>query len=1107
MARENSKVPRWQNDLLPHVVDRLAKDKPDAIYGLWPVSPPVPGNGFRSITYAQLANIVNGLAWWLSKNIGSRQEDDEIEVLTYIGPNDVRLTALVLAAVKTGYVIFLPSPRNSPEAHRSLLGDLKSKVLITPDPAPPSAVTVMEAVRSAPLRHLTIPSLEQQLEKTSPVYVFDKKFHSARWKPLFIVHTSGSTGIPKPKIWTHETAARQINMVSAAVPEGTFSIDHFGHGKRAIVTAPQFHGAGLLQYLMSAIPFGTVIIAPISDAIITAQVLVDTVKAAQGADVAMVVPSVVAELAQDPELLDYCAQHLKLIVYVGGDLPEAVGNIVAKKINLRSKFGASEIGIPQQLVPVDLNREGDWRYLQFHPCIGAVFEHVEDKMYELVIRRDGGKSDDKNTQPAFSIRGQEGDEVAEYGTKDLFSPHPTVPDAWRWRARADDIIVFLNGEKTNPVSMEQHIVAETASLLRGALVVGSQRLQAALLLEPISTQELSTAEQAELIEKVWPSVEEANCVAPAHARVEKSLILVTPASRPLKRAGKGTIQRSASLAEYQLDIEELYARAYADIDDESNVDTTDPKAIAQFIKDSITAISGLENLALSPDSATSFFDQGMDSLQALRLTRALRRGLYRPDISLSSIYQNPSVEQLTALITDQTHRSTDTDADLIAPLIATYRTLIHDIPTPLARADTPTNGPLNVLLTGSTGSLGTFILHSLLSRPERVSRIYCLNRGKDGGRQTQLKNFQSAGFSTKPLQEKVTFLRANLAQGTFLGLDEATYQLLTERVKVIIHNAWAVNFNLPLSAFQSQFAGLVNLFKLGAVSGSRFSFISSVSAVILDSSPEETVPVHQVGKEETCYANGYARSKYIAENLCHIAAQHFPVAVLRIGQVAGSVGSGGTWVWNPAEWFPSLVISSLLRLHCLPNTLGRRFENVDWVPVDLLGGVVTDLAFSFSVEVGGDSNGQRGAVKAEAFNVRNPKTTAWAELIPVMIEFTRENLGYELQVVASETWLRRLEESVDRGSAVFPGVVTEEARAGLNPAVKLLDFYRRELGGLVDEMEKAEAGGEGGYKEEGQGQMIIARALAASSVLREVEAVKDEWVRKWVAEWMANVKF
>lgn len=102
MDSKHNQISELQGELLPHMVDRLARENPDAAYGLWPVVPTSYEQGFQTITYAQLANIINGLAQLLVKKLVAGRGQ---EVLTYVGPNDVRLTALVLAAIKAGYVV------------------------------------------------------------------------------------------------------------------------------------------------------------------------------------------------------------------------------------------------------------------------------------------------------------------------------------------------------------------------------------------------------------------------------------------------------------------------------------------------------------------------------------------------------------------------------------------------------------------------------------------------------------------------------------------------------------------------------------------------------------------------------------------------------------------------------------------------------------------------------------------------------------------------------------------------------------------------------------------------------------------------------------------
>ncbi len=95
-------IPRMTEALVPHIVDHRASTHPDALYSEYPVSCLEYEQGYRRITYADLANAVNGIAWWLYRTLGPGQNH---EVLAYIGPNDLRYPALILGAAKAGYVV------------------------------------------------------------------------------------------------------------------------------------------------------------------------------------------------------------------------------------------------------------------------------------------------------------------------------------------------------------------------------------------------------------------------------------------------------------------------------------------------------------------------------------------------------------------------------------------------------------------------------------------------------------------------------------------------------------------------------------------------------------------------------------------------------------------------------------------------------------------------------------------------------------------------------------------------------------------------------------------------------------------------------------------
>ncbi|KAI1279321.1 hypothetical protein F5Y07DRAFT_406163 [Xylaria sp. FL0933] len=1062
MASSTSMKSRWEDATIPQIVTQLAHEKPQAVYGIWPVDPTSYSAGVRTITYKQLHDIINNLVWFLTDQLGDLRPG---QIMAYIGPNDVRFSALILATVKTGNGLFLTSPRNSPAAQSSMFERLGCNVLITPDPTSSNALSILEAVNNC--RVIKIPGIDKLLEVTSFPYTSEKTLNESRSDPFLVIHTSGSTGIPKPLVWTQETAVRAIEATSRGPPDGLISVDALCRGKRVLSSLPPFHGAGLAQWLFNGIPFGNITVVPAAaGAIITGDALVHALRQTP-ADVAILVPSVVAEIAERPDLLEFCAAHLELIIYIGGDLPQTIGDRVAAKIRLRSQWGASEVGIPPQLVAPELEREeGGWRYIRFHPCTGAIFEEITSGIYELVIRRQA----DTKTQPGFSIRGFEN--LAEYRTRDLFEPHPTLPDTWRWRARADDIIVFLNGEKTNPVSMEQFVVSENPTLVSGAIVVGAQRFQAALVIEPKDlASSITTAEKAALIEKVWPSVFEANKSVPAHARVEKSLILVTD-QRGLIRAGKGTIQRAASIAQYTEEIEKLYASIEDTFDEDEDpdsaqvlrlrsVDLADTNSVSRLIWKTVRGLTGWTDI----DESASFFEAGMDSLQALQLVRALRKSLQRSPACPITL---PSA----------TETSTE-EIDLANELLSSYRDQILQIPKPVTHTsshghkDTP---GIDVILTGSTGNLGTSILKALLDR-DGIGHVFCLNRGADGGRAAQEIRFSSAGLGAELLNEsRVTFLQADLTHTT-LGLSQEMYQSLAGRAGLILHNAWPVNFNLTLSGFRAQLTGLVNLLTLATTAmpqPMRTMFVSSVGAVAglepgapaSESVPSETVALSATGM------NGYARSKLLAELLCDTASRslQIPVEILRVGQVAGSSTQGTAW--NRSEWLPSMAMSSLLTLGCVPSDLGPHFSTIDWIPSDLLGVIVADLVLA-------DPQTSSGSGGATVFNLRNPHTTTWESLIPAIREKAQST---NVVVVPPSTWLVKLQASQE---------TSLEVDVERNPAIKLIDFYRDQLWAPVPDSDTT-----------AQPAMAVNRAVSVSATLRDMGHVSHEWMSKWISEWM-----
>ncbi|KAL3475544.1 hypothetical protein BJX99DRAFT_229519, partial [Aspergillus californicus] len=1074
--------PRTQ--LLPHIIDHYAVVKPEAIYAEYPVSLMSYEQGYRPITFKAFANAVNGVAWWLLEKLGPGNG----EILAYVGPNDLRYPALVLGAVKAGYVMFLTSPRNSVAAHNSLLERLDCTKLVAPVPQPAPVTAILDAQT---LDVLDVPSLDDLLDNAYPHFEFLKTYPEAAGETLAVIHTSGSTGIPKPIFWTHDTACKHMHMTDLDPPEGFESQHRWLFGKRIFLVPPPFHAAGLAYSLFISIPFGTTVVFPASAGLPTAAALVEARKQTK-IDILLGVPSIIQELAQNHNLLDYCSQHVERLVYCGGDLPQPIGDTVAARIPLMNLYGASEVGMINS-IHSKTNRDPlkDWRYLHINPRMGAELQHVADGEYELVIVQN---PEFKAHQFSFAIF----PDRTAYHTNDLFvrHPDPNKADLWRWSARADDVIVFLNGEKTNPVSMEQHIASSNADIT-GALVAGARRFQASLLVELKGEKNLTATERAAAIETLWPSIAAANSVCPAHARIAKTHILFTKPDKPMLRAGKGTIQRAGTLALYGPELDALYADAdRLSSLDESNEKSTgpgrvdDPQRLMEYIRESILEITGW-----TPDKLAdteNFFLLGLDSLQAITAARIFRRGLHFPDFSPNLIYLHPSVAELADAVL-RIQQSEEDSAEVAKTarlqqrhqLLQEFSAKIDTAPRVLPERK-KTEGH-TVILTGSTGNLGAYVLDTLLKDPS-VNHVHCLNRKADA---IDIQQQKSAAYSLCPLDpSRVSFWTADLSEPG-LGLQPDIFEQLRQTVTLVIHNAWAVNFNLSLPSFKPQLAGVVNLINFCTApspSPAHLFFISSISSTMghnTDSTnglTPETI-IHTT----TPAPNGYADSKYLAEHLLAQAAARLGYnparfSFARVGQIAGAVHSPG--LWNRAEWFPSLVMSSL-HVGALPGTLGP-LDRIDWMPVDLLAGVLVDLALSrhdIDNDENGDGNGDGS--KVDVYHPVNLHAQNWADIRPIVADaLATVSSGKMPETVPYHKWVQRVRQDIDQSASTEEPEKLQELLAR-SPAAKLLEFF------------------EGIMAETGPGTVLDTQVTAGlSGKLRAVDAVRPEWIRKWVGEWV-----
>ena len=767
---------------------------------------------------------------------------------------------------------------------------------------------------------------------------------------------------------------------------------------------------------------------------------------AAGTNVAVLPPSTLDEIGKQAHLLEYLS-CMKAVLAAGGSVSKAAGDLIITKTKLINPLGLTEAGCLAQL---EVDPE-DWAYIRPSPLSGAEFRHHAGDSYELVIVRDENL---KGYQSVFELF----PDLQEYSTHDLFCNHPNKPDHWIYNGRADDVIVFLNGEKTNPVSYEG--LVQSRPDVRAALVTGQGRFEAALLIEPMHSSDSSASQKAELIERLWPTIKEANRRCPAHARISKSHILFTKPDKPMSRAGKGTVQRRFTIENYSDELENLYAEADS-MKDEDVLIEVNLYDLESSIKQILTHTVDYESI--SPD--TDFFSLGMDSLQVIQTARYLKAGLRKAgmkadEVAPSFIYTNPTILKLVSAIEtlkQGPRKAEETNEQTRLELMEAMMTKYSSFPGH--------DGPRVLVLTGSTGALGSYLLEAFLAI-ESISRIYCLNRALDPEQRQRNVN-SSRGLRTSWDQDRVTFLTSDFVKDN-LGLEHEMYQEILANADLVLHNAWQVDFNLSLTSYEGHIHGIHNLINLCSSSAHRASifFISSIGAVENWSTQHNSLVPEQPFSDFTIPgAIGYSESKHVAERLLDIANTRLNVntSICRVGQIAGpALGSKG--VWNKQEWLPSLLLSSQ-HLGVLPDSL-HTMNNIDWIPVDLLSTIIAELALH---------SASAPKTGTQVFHTINPSIVTWNTLLPNI----QNALGQNLTVVPFKNWLQTLRASAREAT-------TEEA-LDTNPAVKLMDFYE----GLLNDAHRIP-------------KLETKETEMASPGLREVGPVRSEWMVKWIRQWNGN---
>lgn len=928
-----------------------AAQMPDAPIAAYPTSAD-PGS-YLVHTARQLDEYTTRAAHAYRAVFGSRTRDAPEVVVALLAASDLDYLVAQFALGRLGFTVLLLSTRLSPEAVVSLLQQTHCHHLVHSEAlrSKVEAVAALHELRSTPLRadYDRGPLVPLDLELDP-----DHETHTS----CNILHSSGSTGLPKPIRNVHKSFIYNAS-------------NNFG--MRGFITLPLYHNHGMSSFYR-ALYAGKVLYfydpnLPLSARQLTA------VFERFGAELEIFygVPYALKLLASDAGI--QLLKRFKIVMFGGSACPDDLGNMLVEAgVSLVSHYGATEVGQLMTSFRDASDKEWNWLrppeallpYLRWRPEGGA---------FEAVIT-DGWKSKVTSNQPDGS-----------YATRDLFVPHPTKRDRFKYVGRLDDWLVLVNGEKLNPVQFEHAVQADPH--VAEAVVFGAGQVAAGLLIVPTLAHE--GLSEDDFLKLVQPTIDAANEQAEAHAKIarEHIRVLKPDAIVDCPKTDKGTVIRAAFYKKFEALIQAVYDDAEAATGGTLQLSHAE---LLPWLRELL-----LEVLKLGPADAArasddaDFFSVGLDSLGAYRMfsriVKSLDLGPKGAEVPGNVCFEYPSLTALafylTALRTGEAYRKRS-ETDEMQSLIDRYGRFER-------RAAADAGAPRVVLLTGATGSLGAHLLHALLQLPG-VEKVYCLNRGADPQARTR-DSLEARGLGSS--LDRVESFSADLTRPDF-GLDPESLR----GVNLVLHNAWSVNFNMGVASFDGQLHGLRNLLDFSFKVGSRCFFVSSVSAAVRSGAVVPEAPLkHLTDAQEM----GYARSKLVGERLClHAREAGLDARALRVGQIVGDTRLGQ---WNATEAIP-LMIRSAVTIGALPAL----DDTLTWLPIDVVAQTIADVC--------------QVAPPHDVYHVVNPRSFHWSrDLLPMLT-----GAGLKFEAVTPQAWLQRL-----AGSDPDPSV---------NPTIKLLDFFK-----------------------------------------------------------------
>ena len=383
----------------------------------------------------------------------------------------------------------------------------------------------------------------------------------------------------------------------------------------------------------------------------------------------------------------------------------------------------------------------------------------------------------------------------------------------------------------------------------------------------------------------------------------------------------------------------------------------------------------------------NFFDLGGHSLTGLDLTLGIEH-LFGIELNGTEIYEYPTINELGAYLENR--------GPNMEPRISLAEDSVLDpeIAPGGAPRITRLSEASSVLVTGTTGFLGAFLLDELLRAAGQDTRFYCLvrdrNSGQGGSTNRVLDTLKFYGLAGHSAGDRIVPVSGDLTLPR-MGLDNEEYRRLAEEIDLIFHCAASVNYAYPYSAAKPHtVGGTLEVLKFACTAATKpVQYISS-NGIFPGGDDTPYLENSDIDGFVDRMEGGYNQTKWVAERLVWSAVSRgLPVCIFRPGNIGHHSGTGTV---NPND-FLSVIIKACARLGCAPLAPEWFFE---MTPVDFLVKAITKIS---------DDPKHLGRV----YNVVQQDPVPADQVFAYM-----ENHGYVADRAQLGDWKSRLETMADR---------------------------------------------------------------------------------------------